>query len=552
MNELYQDALSCIAKWLPPWDLDMMSRVCRAWYRLLRRKEYKMLISFPFKPRYKLTQDQFRTLAAMMSSKKVEKVDPSPTPYGNVAGLQFVFDGSNQDHRIGAPIVMHAERNPKYKLVHGEVGSGKTWLATSYVLRSYREELKCSLHREPTMYVLVVVPPACVSQWSDFFEKYTDLPVMSNYESSIFYLSDWAKNLTKYGIIICSNLTSGRVQMILGTKPHVILHDEAHNGISATYSQAVEVIGFTASIDSFYRNAAQASGWTIFELKADALTADLPPIDFVTYEPCGYRTEDGEYVARYISEMKNFSAEAIDVMIKTLSVGWQNLSPFSFSTRDGKCLFYRDRHYIEEEYQAKFLSTALNIPKLREVVMVAQLVKSRKEKLVIFDINQEYIVPLTCLLEHFGLKVYPFCTQYNPAGRVKQLKKCEENGDVLIGSIEMLSEGHNITWANNILMFRFPKDPEAFLQAFGRCHRFPQKLVVSVHLIWSCALERSWALRAMEETFANIRAKRYQDELAEFYALYKKPETPILPTTVRRVHGTGATNLGRILASKDK
>jgi len=90
------------------------------------------------------------------------------------------------------------------------------------------------------------------------------------------------------------------------------------------------------------------------------------------------------------------------------------------------------------------------------------------------------------------------------------------------------------------------------LQAFGRCHRFPQKLVVSVHLIWSCALERSWALRAMEETFANIRAKRYQDELAEFYALYKKPETPILPTTVRRVHGTGATNLGRILASKDK
>ena len=534
MDKLYQDALSCIANWLQPWDLDAMSRVCKSWYRLLRSKKYKMLISFPFKPRYKLTQDQFKTLAAMMSAPREPPVE-----------LPSILDENFE-------LIRAANNRQKFKLVHGEVGSGKTWLATAYVLRSYREELKCSLQREPTMYALVVVPPTCVAQWSEFFEKYTDLPVMSNYEPSVFYLDDWAKNLTKYGIIICSNVTSGRIQTMLGKKPHIILHDEAHNGITASYSEAVEVVGFTASIDSFFRNARQASYWTVFELKADALTADLPPMDFVTYEPCGYRPEDGEYVARFISEMKNYSAETIDTVIKALSVGFENLHPFSFSTREGKSLYYKNRHCIAEEYQAMFLSMAINIPKLREVVLVAQLVKSRKQKLVIFDINQDYIVPLTCLLEHFGLKVYPFCTQYNPAGRVKQLKKCEENGDVLIGSIEMLSEGHNITWANNILMFRFPKDPEAFLQAFGRCHRFPQKLVVSVHLIWSCALERSWALRAMEETFANIRAKRYQDELAEFYALYKKPETPILPTTVRRVHGTGATNLGRILASKDK
>jgi hypothetical protein len=271
-------------------------------------------------------------------------------------------------------------------------------------------------------------------------------------------------------------------------------------------------------------------------------------MDFVTYEPCGYRPEDGEYVARFISEMKNYSAETIDTVIKALSVGFENLHPFIFSTREGKSLYYKNRHCIAEEYQAMFLSMAINIPKLREVVLVAQLVKSRKQKLVIFDINQDYIVPLTCLLEHFGLKVYPFCTQYNPAGRVKQLKKCEENGDVLIGSIEMLSEGHNLTWINNILMFRYPKDTESFRQAFGRCHRFPQKLTVVVHLIWSCALERAWALKAMEQTFTTIRSKRYQDELAEFYALYKKPASP--PVSSHRL--LGETNFGRIIASRGK
>jgi len=512
METLYQDALSCIAKWLPPWDLDALTRVCKSWYRLLRRKEYRMLISFPFKPRYKLTLDQFKTLSIMMKSKKDRTII-----------------------------------DPRFKLVHGEVGSGKTWLATSYVLRAYREQLKCSLQREPIMYALVVVPPTCVAQWSEFFDKYTDLPVMSNYESSTFYLPDWEKNLTKYGIIICSNLTSGRIQTLLGKKPHVILHDEAHNGITAAYSEAIEILGFTASIEAFFRSyAGTASMWTIFELKAESLNVDLPPIEFITYEPCGYRPEDGNAVALYISEMKAFSVETIDVMIRILSVGGENLNPFGFTTKDGKSLYYKNKNCYDESHQAMFLSRAINIPKMREVVMVAQLVKSKGEKLVIFDINQDYIVPLTCLLEHFGLIVHPFSTQYNPAARAKQLKKFEQNGDVLIGSIAMLSEGHNITWANHILMFRYPKEPEAFLQAFGRCHRFPQKKIVYVHLIWSCSLERSWAIKGMSNGYSSIHTKHYQDELAEFYALYKKPEAP--PDLVRKIQGDH--NLGRIYSSR--
>jgi len=76
-----------------------------------------------------------------------------------------------------------------------------------------------------------------VAQWSEFFEKYTGFArscqTMNRLSSN---LDDWAKNLTKYGIIICSNVTSGRIQTMLGKKPHIILHDEAHNGITGVYT----------------------------------------------------------------------------------------------------------------------------------------------------------------------------------------------------------------------------------------------------------------------------------------------------------------------------
>lgn len=495
METLYQDALACIARWLEPWDLNAVSRVCKAWYRVLRRKEFRMLISFPFKPRYKLTSDQFVTLGQMMKN------------------------------------------SHKFKLVHGEVGSGKTWLATSYVLRTYGEWLKCSAKQESIMYVLVVVPPTCISQWSEFFLKYTDLPVLSNYESSAFYVDDWQKQLHRYGIIICSNLTSGRIQSLLGQKPHVILHDEAHNGITASYAEAEEVVGFTASIETFYRLVDMArTSWKVFELRADALNTSIPPIEFVTYEPCGYRVEDGVSAAHQISGAKNLTAETIDSVIQTLSTGFYDLPPFGFNAQGVKYLYFRNRYADDPEQQGKFISVALNVPKFRQVVLVAELVKKRGEKLIIFDINQDYIVPLACLLEHFKFKVYPFCTQYNPAGRAKQLKKFCTEGDVLIGSIAMLSEGHNIVEANNILFFRYPKEPEAFLQAFGRCHRYPQKKTVFVHLIWTCALERSWALTGMNDGYSNLRAKNYRDELAEFYALVPEIALPPQPITVRRIH----------------
>lgn len=485
-NNVYLDALRCVARFLNPWELAKMSLVCKNWYRLIRRDEYRALISFPFRKRYKLTFEQFDVLHQMMN-KPMEK----------------------------------------FKLVHGEVGSGKTWLGVSYMMHKYRDGLACSLGRPPKMHAMVIVPPTCVAQWSEFFEKYTDIPVLSNYDSSCFFMPDWDSEIGKYGIIICSNLTSGRVAdlLVLTNKKIFILHDEAHNAIKANYHIAEEIVGFTASIESFSKKDTNVNiPWKIFTLSSQTLNSTLPPLEFVQYEPAGVRPKDAFNSLHYVmNDEKYISVEALDYMETQWNFG---IGYSGASCKIGKKWIgtsYGARiEEAEKERQATAISIMLNIPRLRQMVAVATLVKSRGEKLIVFDIEQSYIPHMTLLLQHFGFDVYPFCTAYNPSGRVKLLEKFKREGDVLIGSINMLGEGHNITEANNIYFARYPKTAEEFNQAFGRCHRYPQKKTVYVHMVFSCQLEMITAGMALERKRTKLRKASCEEEIKELVETAKK------------------------------
>lgn len=404
-----------------------------------------------------------------------------------------------------------------YKLVEGSVGSGKTWLAVAYMMHKYGEELKCSLGDPPKMYGVVIVPPTCVAQWSDFFLKYTDIPVISGYESSCFFVKNWEKELTNYGVCICSNLTSGKIvsSLLLTKKPILMLHDEAHNAIKADYQYAIEVIGFTASINTFHRRQKGLNiDWKVFKLSSQTLSSSLADMEFISYEIAGVRPVDAWHMVRCMSNNDNFiMMDNMDLLDIYATFGTPKFQAF---VKIGKKFignkWYRDEQN-NEEIQAKLISLFLAVPKMRQLLAVANLVKSKGEKLIIFDVNQNYIIDMTIFLQHCGFKVFPFCTDFNPKGRVKILKEFQEKGDILIGSIQMLSESHNITEANHIVFVRYPSTAEEFDQAFGRCHRYPQKKTVFIHLIFATELEKFSAFQALDDRKKPIKISEHLKEL---------------------------------------
>ena len=478
LTNLYPDAMRLLANLLDPWDLVAMSSTCKSWYRFIKRPEFRRKISYPFNEKYKLTPEQFDCLKRMLTKPSI----------------------SLQDYL------------PPQRLVYGTVGAGKTWIAAAYFMHRFQD---------PNVMGLIVVPPTCVQQWSEFFKNYTDLPVLSNYKSSCFFHADWKKLMPKFRLIIASNITSATVQhqLVEVKRPHVIIHDEAHNGIGAWYREAIEAIGFTASIETFTGHKhINIQHWDVFKLAAETLTASLPPVEFVGYNLSGYNQDQlSSVVGSFYGDQKTIHFRSIQSIFSTLTYG--HLIHLPFSVKRGTKVLDQSQLYrgYDPDYSiASIIQKCLEIPKLRQIAAVAEVVQKRGEKLIIFDVNQDGIVLLYTLLSHFGFKVCPFSSKYDPISRGKLLKEFEQDADILIGSIDMLSEGHNITCANNIIFARYPSKPEEFMQALGRCHRFPQKKTVYIHMIASCKLELKLAMQCLEKGYTNVKRSKYETELAEF------------------------------------
>ncbi len=486
IQTLYQDALSLIADWLNPWDLISMSRVSKQWYRLMRTVKYRKVISYPFKPKYKLTAEQFDCLKVMVTTK------------------------------FNHPI-----------LVHGGVGSGKTWVAAAYFMHKFRQKIDLK-----EIAILVIVPPTLVHQWSEFFRIYTDLPVLSNYQSSCFYVKDWQKYVPRFSIFITSLLTSRTVQnrLIHDDRKHVIIHDESHNTASADLHSpnVIDIVGFTASMETFNKRSNTNITWNIVELKCTTLASTLPPVEFVCYEASGYLLVQKQGVANQLPQKGAIGSRDLNEIWKMLTFGTTARTAFHIK-RGQKVLrhlkvledYYLQITSIEniespEIINAKLISQMLLIPKLRQIAAVAEVVHNRGEKLIIFDTAQDLLLPLYLFLVHFGFNVCPFTTDYEPPARARMLEEFNTSGDILIGSIPMLSEGHNISCANNIIFLRYPDKPDEWMQALGRCHRYPQSKTVYIHMVVSCKLESDLAMRGFEYGYIKAGMKKYENELSDF------------------------------------
>lgn len=482
---IYKDIWRMIADKLDdPQDLLELGSVDMRSFELIQEPRYEHLICYPFKSTYKLTREQYSSIDELKKSEN------------------------------------------RYKVILGNVGSGKTFVSTAYVLRKYEEQL---LHNE--VKILFIVPPANVAQWSNFLQKRTNLSVLSNYKSSCFYKKKWFENLGLYNIYISSENLAHRISSIInmdwsGTTTGdegnlVIVHDECHRKttISAHMGCLLEYIGLTASQKTW-----DNSPWTwqieasTFQLHSGEIRANLRPLVHVDYELTGYdKVIKTQIVDNFIFKKgKKLMLTQIYEIQTLLTFG--RLLGNKIRTKVGRKIITVGNPTKNDTVCPieDFLAAARTIPKLVALVSLAKQIKAKGEKLIIFDRNTDYINIVYLLLHHEGLDTYIFSQTYDVQGRVRQLEKFKERGDVLIGSVSMLSEGHNITEANHITFLRWPVKEERYVQAIGRCHRHPQDKEVYLHFIFACELERQLAFQGMMTGFKYVLYNDLHHLLIEF------------------------------------
>ena len=139
--------------------------------------------------------------------------------------------------------------------------------------------------------------------------------------------------------------------------------------------------------------------------------------------------------------------------------------------------------------------------KYRQCLSILKHLKERKEKAIIFDVNVNYLPFLHKYLTDNGINSYVFTTHYDVSGRQKQLEKFKnsEDANVLLSSVVMLGEGHNVTEANHVIFLTTMLDQNKYYQAIGRCWRYPQNKNVYVYNLFNSELDEKIYESAFEK-----------------------------------------------------
>lgn len=488
LNNVYGDAWAYICTFLDPWDIVNLSRVCRNMYRAVNKPQIRRMVCYPFKEKFKLTPEQFATLKRLLNS------------------------------------------DAQCKLIVGDVGSGKTWLAIAYLMHRYRDALQGGAIK-----AVITVPPANVAQWAEFLTTYTNLHVVSNYRACSLSVEPFIEvpedqtddermlgivpemvkkpnpELTGAPIYLTSLINAAKLPLQLSSgepSDFVIIHDETHNktSLATNNDHCIEHVGFTASLKTFNARKEDDNDWKVFKLRSMMLREHLPPVIYETYGFTGFPESQKSVIASILGSKKTgrMSADSINSFLDEVTFG--RAPSYGLQTKIGRKNVSVVNKWLHQEILSgpQMVEVLNEVPKLRAMLALCARIKERGEKLVIFDINTNYLSFLYIYLRHYGIEAYVVSQLYSASQRPKQIEKFQQSGDVLLGSISMLSEGHNITEANHVYFVRHPRNPDQYKQAIGRVHRFPQNKRVYVHLLASCELELFLALKGMEKAYARV------------------------------------------------
>jgi superfamily II DNA or RNA helicase len=494
--DVYPDVFQLIGAFLDSDDLFSMALTCKAAYKAFHRPILQAKISWPLVKPKRLTYDQREVIREMEASH--------------------------------IPV----------KLVTSSTGSGKSLVSIAYALRKNYEK------------IFIIVPPNLITMWTntciDFFgikpfvmhnsnSKYnrfkeytrTDIPndriFIISYK--IFYSNDfpWMKFVKKCFIV-----------------------DEAHHGIGLHGQKCEDLIALSATA---FKNDGMTYGIRqlvnsynvdiddiTFRLDQTVIAKKLPDVihleahqwkispdlvEHILKQKTKPIKRKGEDVAKendmrdfkwipellshtFLQEKDLYFGENITVNGKNFQVHanterwreeWRkyqtihNVEYVGGRWRQARRAFEKEQR---DMYEAKVEEMISSQKKYRQCLGICQYLKQKKEKGIIFDINITYLPFLYKYLSDRGIVCYMFSTHYDVAARQRQLEKfkSDPSAQVLLSSIAMLGEGHNVTEANHVIFLSTFLENNKQYQAIGRCHRYPQNKHVFVHHLFNSALDR--------------------------------------------------------------
>jgi superfamily II DNA or RNA helicase len=488
---VYPDIWQEIARFLESDDLFAVSATCKSAYKAFKRECIQSKISFPMVKPKRLTYDQRDV---------IRRMEGNPIPV---------------------------------KLVSSAVGSGKSIVSLAYGLRKNFDK------------IFLAVPPSLIKMWWETCKEFfgIDPLVLHTCNPKYHMRTDTTGTIIpEQKIILTSYKIMDRSQFAwLAETNCLIIIDEAHHHLSLYGKSFKEIIALSAT--AFTRRGLAYGITTLignndvelkdisFNLEQTVIASKLEPV--VHLPPHKWKIPDS--LADYIIRRKSPGAADLENNLRDL--GWiaETLShPFIVNMHEmyfggtlcigrkkiripmgNEMLFYEhevkfretngeifmsdvNTYYkmLEKEKQVfakKYLKEAMRkCVKYYQCLSIIEYVKSRGEKVVIFDNNVTYLPFLHKFLIDKGINSYLFSTHYDVTSRQNQIEKFKKDpeANVLLSSTAMLGEGHNITEANHIIFLSAMGDPNKYVQAIGRIARYPQKKKMYIHYLFNSEMDQ--------------------------------------------------------------
>ncbi len=485
INNIYTDFWELIGRELSSDDLYSFMLTCKQAYKACKRPNLRRIMSYPMIYPWHLTYEQ-RNLVKSMES-----------------GTQ------------------------RFKLIHGEVGAGKTIVSTSYAIKKYMSNAS-----DPDAKIVMCGPPSLIKMWWSTLIKYFGIePCVLHGTNPKYKASEsWNKVPDEKFILISYRLFCNHhnIGEWFDNTRDLLIVDEVHHQISIPFQRFKEVIGLSATttkksglsrgIRYILRDFGLEAKDCTYNLNKNIISRKLPPSKYYFYNipPSNdkllslhllnlikYKGKESYNYTCVPDICKNISHPIIHDLKKYFTAGVIMVGRKSMKVEQGNYKEYnkalKDLRLFEPgltslEYKKRMINNAtfnilkigITYPKYNQAYHIIKKANDVGEKVLLFDMSVTYLPFLHKFLIGYGINSYIFSTHYDVIGRQKQLTKFKEDKTpgVLLSSITMLGEGQNVTEANHVIFFCQCMDKNKYYQGIGRCLRYPQKREVKIHLLF--------------------------------------------------------------------
>ena len=453
---LYADVWQIIASHLPSDDLYSLSLTCKSAYSACTRPVVRARLSYPLQVPYKLTYDQRSTVKSMLNS----------------------YSG--------------------FKLVNGDVGSGKTITSIAYAIRQYPE---------PNSKIVMVAPPSLIKMWWNTLTKFFGIQpcVLHSINPKYKASESWAKKPEEKFILVSYKLLGSHYNLDWFRKGnHILIIDESHHNNWFRLDDYTEVITLSATAtkkgkyNHVSRHIAYSMGCTIddntYELSKKVLGKKLPKISYHAYSGSINKKLQEDIACKFrYTERGNMNLKSVPTTASYISHPMAPDITKGVSGNGGCIKVGRKKFKTPDRGWINNLDIEIegdNYYKYKAVVDIVLWAKKRGEKVLLFDVSTTWLPYLHKYLISKGIKSHIFSTHYGVTARQAQIEKFKKSGDILMSSTNMLGEGHNVTEANHVIFFSQMLDANKYHQGIGRCWRYPQEKEIHVFLLFGCLFDR--------------------------------------------------------------